>query len=105
MSAEKFEADYMASAVAIVPSYDFRKTPEGDYVAPLVRRSFRLWQQQAKRYAAEVAELVAALKFSRSGIRGEHNPDGPGVCLCGQCQFVRLRESAIAKFDAPKEQS
>jgi hypothetical protein len=47
--------------------------------------------------ATQRDELLAALKASP---HGEHMQDDNGPCLCSLCDFVRLRDAAIAKTEA-----
>jgi hypothetical protein len=42
-------------------------------------------------------DLLAALQAST---HMEHKPGENGPCLCSQCAFVRLRDAALAKFNA-----
>ena len=48
------------------------------------------------RLIAAAPELLEALK---AGPSAEHPPVDGEICLCWQCEFVRLRRAAIAKAE------
>ena len=73
--------------------HDLRKTINGTYLYSAALNAFAGYQAATSRQEAKIKALVEALEAGPSLM---HTYQDKSACLCSHCEFIRLKNAAIA---------